>query len=31
MRLARLESEAQRFAGAEQMLLADYLVKRLRP
>jgi hypothetical protein len=28
MRLARFEGDAQRLAGAEQMLLADHVVQR---
>ena len=31
MRLAGSESQAQRLARPEQMLLADHLVRRLRP
>ena len=31
MQAARLERDAQRLAGAEQVLLADHLVERLRP
>jgi hypothetical protein len=31
MWLARLECDAQRLAGAEQMMLTDYVVKRMWP
>lgn len=31
MRRARLEGQAQRLAGAEQMRLADHFVKTFRP